>query len=75
MPSEVKPGQVRLVRLDDLGGNHRPQGPNNAPLIMNAVIPNPFNRLSELTRNVGDDYGTWPQSLWYQNLTNCPAFN
>ena len=74
MPSEVKPGQVRLVRLDDLGGNHRPQGPNNAPLIIDAVIPNPFNRLSDLTRNVGDDPG-WIPSLLYQNLTNCPAFN
>ena len=76
VPSEVKPGQVRLVRLDDMVViNGRPQVSNTSPFISNVVIPNPFRYLSELTRNLGDDPYGMIQSLSYQNLTNCPAFN
>ncbi len=74
MPSEVKPDQVRIVRLDDMWINPSQKNPNNAPFIINAVIPNTFYRLSELTRNVGDDSGAGIQTLSYQNLINCPAF-
>jgi hypothetical protein len=75
IPSEVKPGQPRLVRLDDAAIGARTPSPDTAPFILNAGISSPIRSLSDLTRNPGDDFGTYIQSLSYQNLTNCPAFN